>query len=81
VRETGLGAFASKLLLVVGQAAFTPAGYEMGPEGLVYLNATDQGDGRVLLQSAALPGVATGHSRPSTLRSAARKHSKPIVSS
>ena len=59
VRETGLGAFASKLLLVVGKAAFTPAGYEMGPEGLVYLNASDQGDGRVLLQSAVLPGVAT----------------------
>ena len=58
-RDTSLGAFASKLLLVVGKAAITPAGYEMGPEGLVYLNASDQGDGRVLLQSAVLPGVAT----------------------
>jgi hypothetical protein len=54
-----LDKFAGKLLVVVGKAPFTPAGFEMGSEGLVYLNASDQGDGRVPLQSALLPGVAT----------------------
>jgi predicted chitinase/tetratricopeptide (TPR) repeat protein len=58
-RDTDLGQFAGKLLVVVGKAPFTPAGFEMGSEGLVYLNASDQGDGRVPLQSALLPGVAT----------------------
>lgn len=58
-RDQDLGAFADKLLLVVGQSQFTPAGYETGPEGLVYLNARDAGDGRVTLGSAMLPGVRT----------------------
>ena len=58
-RDTDLSAFAGKLLLVVGNAAFTPAGYELGNAGLAYLDAPDQGDGRVTLQSALLPGVDT----------------------
>jgi CHAT domain-containing protein len=51
--------FTDKILLVVGQARFTPCGFEWGSEGFVYLNATDGGDGRVPLQSALLPGVRT----------------------
>jgi tetratricopeptide (TPR) repeat protein/triacylglycerol esterase/lipase EstA (alpha/beta hydrolase family) len=58
-RDEDLATFAGKLLLVVGKAAFTPAGYELGKEGVVYLNAPDQGDGRVTLDSALLPGVET----------------------
>jgi tetratricopeptide (TPR) repeat protein len=58
-RDQDLAAFSGKMLLVVGKAAFTPAGYERRNEGLVYLNAPDQGDGRVTLQSALLPGVDT----------------------
>jgi tetratricopeptide (TPR) repeat protein len=58
-RETDLAAFAGKLLLVVGKAPFTPAGYDRTKEGLVYLNVAEQGDGRVTLQSALLPGVDT----------------------
>ncbi len=54
-----LPAFADKLLLVVGHARFTPDGYEWTDQGLVYLNATDGGDGRVPLASALLPGVRT----------------------
>ena len=52
-------AYASKLLLVVGQAKFTPDGYEMAEQGLVYTDALRHGDGRVPLQSALLPGVRT----------------------
>jgi pimeloyl-ACP methyl ester carboxylesterase len=49
-----------KLVLVVGQAKFTPDGYEETPkDGLVYLNAVDVGDGRVTLDSAMLPNVPT----------------------
>ncbi len=48
-----------KILLVVGKAKFTPVGYEFGDEGLVYLNAPENGDGRVALRSAMLPGVRT----------------------
>lgn len=49
-----------KLALVVGQAKFTPDGYEETPEdGIVYLNAVDVGDGRVTLDSAMLPNVPT----------------------
>lgn len=51
--------FTDRILLVVGQARFTPCGFEWGPEGFVYLNATDGGDGRVPLQKALLPGVRT----------------------
>ncbi len=58
-RDTALPAFADKLLLVTGHAKFTPDGFELGPEGFVYLNATDGGDGRVPLSSALLPGVKT----------------------
>ena len=50
---------AQKMLLVVGHAAFTPAGITLGTDGLEYLNAPDDGDGRVTLQSALLPGVKT----------------------
>jgi len=58
-REQALPAFADKLLLVTGKAKYTPDGYEWTREGLVYLNATDGGDGRVPLASAMLPGVRT----------------------
>lgn len=50
---------AQKMLLVVGHAAFTPAGITLGSDGLEYLNTPDDGDGRVTLQSALLPGVKT----------------------
>jgi len=58
-RDNELSKFADKLLLVVGHAKFTPDGYEWADEGLVYLDATDGGDGRVPLASALLPGVKT----------------------
>ena len=58
-RDTDLASFASKLLLVVGKAEFTPAGYQKSDDGVMYLDAPDQGDGRVLHDSAVLPGVAT----------------------
>ena len=51
--------FKDRLLLVVGQAPFTPEGFEVGIEGLTYLNAPKTGDGRVALTSALLPGVRT----------------------
>lgn len=54
-----LKSFADKLALVVGHAKFTPDGFEVGDEGLVYLDATDGGDGRVPLELALLPGVRT----------------------
>lgn len=50
---------ADKLLLVVGQEDFTPAGFEMTEVGLEYLNAPQVGDGRVTLDSACLPDVRT----------------------
>lgn len=55
----GLGIDAQKMLLVIGHADFTPAGIVMGVDGLEYLNAPDDGDGRVPLASALLPGVRT----------------------
>ena len=55
----GLGADAQKMLLVVGHASFTPAGIASGTDGLEYLNTPDDGDGRVTLASALLPGVRT----------------------
>ena len=58
-RDTDLAAFAHKLLLVVGKAESTPAGYQKSDDGVIYLDAQDQGDGRVLHDSAVLPGVAT----------------------
>ena len=54
-----LGADAQKMLLVIGHADFTPAGIVMGADGLEYLNTPDDGDGRVPLQCALLPGVKT----------------------
>src|SRR5690606_30227729 len=46
VREA-LPAFRDKLVMVVGQARFTPARYDINPnEGLVYLDVPDGGDGR-----------------------------------
>lgn len=51
--------FADRLLLVVGRARYTPDGYESTDQGLVYLDASDGGDGRVPLASALLPGVRT----------------------
>ena len=58
-RDRDLAAFADRVLLVVGQAKFTPDGYEWTDQGLVYLDASDGGDGRVTLASALLPGVRT----------------------
>jgi CHAT domain-containing protein len=58
-RDQALPRFADKLLLVIGRARFTPDGFEVGNEGLVYLNAADAGDGRVTRASACLPGVRT----------------------
>jgi hypothetical protein len=49
----------TKVLLVVGQATFTPDGFDIGTDGLAYLDAQDGGDGRVPLASALLPGVRT----------------------
>ncbi len=58
-RDKQLASFADKLLLVVGKARFTPDGFEVGQRGLEYLNAQDDGDGRVTRPSARLPGVRT----------------------
>jgi hypothetical protein len=57
-REQDLPQWAHKLALVVGRAPATPVGFEVGTQGFVYLDAND-GDGRVPLTSALLPGVAT----------------------
>jgi CHAT domain-containing protein len=57
-QAAALGPDAQKMLLVVGHDRFTPAGYRMTDDGLEYLDATD-GDGRVPLSSALLPGVRT----------------------
>jgi CHAT domain-containing protein len=55
-----LGAFKERVVMVVGHARFTPAGFELSErEGLVYLDRPDGGDGRVTLESALLPGVRT----------------------
>ncbi len=56
-----LPAFADKLSLVVGKAKFTPDGFQVGPDGLFYLDAPEAGDGRVTRASAMLPGVRTWH--------------------
>ena len=58
-QAAALGADAQKMLLVVGHADFTPAGISFGSDGLEYLDAPDDGDGRVTLSSALLPGVLT----------------------
>ena len=51
--------FLDKLVMVIGRAEFTPDGYEIREDGLVYRNALDHGDGRVTLASALLDGVPT----------------------
>jgi hypothetical protein len=58
VREA-LPRFVDRWALVVGQARFTPDGFDEGPQGLAYLNAVEAGDGRVTRASARLPGLAT----------------------
>ncbi len=54
-----LGTDTQKMLLVVGHAAFTPAGIVVDSDGLGYLDTPDDGDGRVTLGNALLPGVRT----------------------
>ncbi|MBV9880178.1 MAG: CHAT domain-containing protein [Gemmatirosa sp.] len=51
--------WADRLVQIVGASHDTPAGYEVGPDGFVYREALQSGDGRVLAASARLPGVAT----------------------
>lgn len=58
VREA-LPRFVERWALVVGRARFTPDGFELGPQGLTYLNAVEAGDGRVTRASARLPGLRT----------------------
>ena len=58
-QAAALGPDAQKMLLVVGHADFTPAGITFGSDGLEYLDTPDDGDGRVTLSSALLPGVRT----------------------
>ncbi len=59
-RAEALPQFSDRLLLVVGRARFTPASFELNAqEGLFYLDAPDDGDGRVTRESAQLPGVKT----------------------
>jgi pimeloyl-ACP methyl ester carboxylesterase/tetratricopeptide (TPR) repeat protein len=54
-----LPTFADRLLLVLGSARRTPDGWQMTEHGLEYLDALNNGDGRVLDHSARLPGVRT----------------------
>jgi CHAT domain-containing protein len=55
-----LAGFKDRVVMVVGHARFTPAGFELSDrEGLVYLDRPEGGDGRVTLDSALLPGVRT----------------------
>ena len=57
-RDSALPGFRDRLLMVVGHARFTPAGFELDArEGLVYLDQPEGGDGRVTLENALLPGV------------------------
>ncbi len=58
-RDGDLAPFRDRMLLVVGKAAFTPDGFDVGEAGVEYLNAQETGDGRVTLASARLPGVST----------------------
>ena len=57
--DRALAPFMDKIVQVTGHARFTPDGYEETPDGLVYLNTPDDGDGRVTRGSALLPGVRT----------------------
>ena len=57
-RETALPGFRDRVVMVLGQARFTPAGFEMDArEGLIYLDQPEGGDGRVTQDNALLPGV------------------------
>ena len=57
-QSDALPAFSDRLLMVLGQARFTPTGFELDTnEGLLYLDAPESGDGRVTQTSALLPGV------------------------
>ena len=57
-RDEALAGFRDRVVMVVGHARSTPAGFEMNArEGLVYLDQPEGGDGRVTLSSALLPGV------------------------
>lgn len=57
-RDEALAGFRDRVVMVVGHARSTPAGFEIdGREGLVYLNQPEGGDGRVTLSNALLPGV------------------------
>jgi CHAT domain-containing protein len=66
--ETVFRGSQGSVVMVLGHADFTPAGFEVDArEGLIYLDAADEGDGRVTRDSALLPGVAAwqlrcGHS-------------------
>ena len=52
------GSDAANIALVVGNAKSTPAGVDIVNDDVVYLD-TSQGDGRVTLDNARLPGVRT----------------------
>ncbi len=57
-RHNALPDCSDRLLMVLGQARFTPASFELDSnDGLIYLNAPDTGDGRVTQDGALLPGV------------------------
>jgi CHAT domain-containing protein len=57
-RTEALPSYSDRLLMVLGQASFTPIGFELSAnEGLYYLDAPETGDGRVTQDSALLPGV------------------------
>ncbi|MET0856702.1 MAG: CHAT domain-containing protein, partial [Telluria sp.] len=56
--EWRLAAGDNTVVMVLGHAKFTPDGYGyFDKKGLMYLDAPDQGDGRVTVSSALLPGV------------------------
>jgi CHAT domain-containing protein len=57
-RDEALAGFRDRVVMVVGHARSTPAGFEIDArEGLVYLDQPEGGDGRVTLSNALLPGV------------------------
>lgn len=55
--DGALATWASRLALVQGRATLTPDGFVIDDKGLAYLDAQDDGDGRVTQAQAALPGV------------------------
>jgi len=56
-QQEALGADASKLVLVVGRARWTPAGVRVTDDGVEYLDVRRGGDGRVTHANACLPGL------------------------